>query len=179
MLWCSGPSFKCPRCLKKGSWAWGGVNGWFCTCLSLCQVYIYCAHTASLLVAPFLGDAVAFQGEKFSHHTQTFTGPAGLGLCHTLPHTEAARKTQARPKCDSVNVPHLGSDITLFHSSIRVSPENRQETFIVNNKTVLEKLLWGKFINISSTIDETCPGPLTEKTIYSQEIKLLNYDILI
>lgn len=64
-------------------------------------------------------------------------------------------------------------------SSVRVSPESREETFVVNKNTVLQKLLWGKFTNISSTDDETCPGPLTEKTIYSQEIKQLNGDILI
>lgn len=103
-----------------------------------------------------------------------------LGLCHTLPHTEAARKTQARPKHDSVNIPHLGSGITLFHYVlVRVSPESKEETLEVNKNTALQKLLWGKFKNISSTDDETCPGPLTEKTIYSQEIKLLNDDILI
>lgn len=64
-------------------------------------------------------------------------------------------------------------------SSVRVSPESREETFVVNKNTVLQKLLWGKFTNISPTDDETCPGPLTEKTIYSQEIKQLNGDILI
>lgn len=64
-------------------------------------------------------------------------------------------------------------------SSIRISPESREEIFVVNKNTGLQKLLWGKFTNISSTDDEKCPGPLTEKTIYSQEIKLLNGDILI
>lgn len=64
-------------------------------------------------------------------------------------------------------------------SSVRFSPKSREETFVVNKNTALQKLLWGKFTNVSSTDDEMCPGPLTEKTIYSQEIKLLNDEILI
>lgn len=60
-----------------------------------------------------------------------------------------------------------------------ISPENGEETFVVNKNIALQKLLQGKSANICSTADEMCPGPLTEKTIYSQEIELLNDEILV
>lgn len=66
-----------------------------------------------------------------------------------------------------------------LQSGFQISPESREETFAVNKNTALQNLLQSRSANICSTADETCPGPLTEKTICSQEIKLLNDEILI
>lgn len=54
-----------------------------------------------------------------------------------------------------------------------------KKTFVVNKNTAFPKLLQGVSADIYSAAEETCPGPLTEKTIYSQEIKLLKDEKLI
>lgn len=63
--------------------------------------------------------------------------------------------------------------------SARISPGSREKTFVVNKNIAFPKLLQGVSADIYSAAEETCPGPLTEKTIYSQEIKLLKDEKLI
>lgn len=168
-----------PQVSGKGCWAWGGVGGWFCPCLCLCLVlYLLCLTQPIFRYLLFLEVQLFF--EQKNPACPDFTGPAVLGLCHILPTLKLLEKHKPGQSVIQWTSLSLAQVLPYFiMSSVRVSPESREESFIVNKNTALQKLLRGKFTNISSTDDKTCPGPLTEKTIYSQEIKLLNDDILI